>query len=215
MASLKLAIAWLAASAAGPARIEAVSVWQPFIEEASIRCAIPGNWIEGVMQAESAGQTTVGGRPIRSSAGAIGLMQVMPPTWKMMRRGLGLGNDPDDPRDNILAGACYLKMMYDRFGYPGLFAAYNAGPGRYADHLVTGRPLPGETVAYVGTVAGGALPLPSPAAERPRQALFLVQRDATPSFGEVVRDVASTLFAVKREGPAGTVNSPSRETDAR
>src|SRR3546814_21045489 len=50
---------------------------------------------------------------------------------------------------------CYLRLMYDRFGYPGLFAAYNAGPGRYADHLSTGRPLPGETRAYLTALAGG------------------------------------------------------------
>jgi soluble lytic murein transglycosylase-like protein len=42
--------------------------------------------------------------------------------------------------------------MYDRFDYPGLFAAYNAGPARYADHLATGKPLPGETRAYLATV---------------------------------------------------------------
>src|SRR3546814_20120525 len=50
---------------------------------------------------------------------------------------------------------CYLRLMYDRFGYPGLFAAYNAGPGRYADHLSTGRPLPGETRAYLKALAAG------------------------------------------------------------
>lgn len=66
-----------------------------------------------------------------------------------LRAAHGLGNDPDDPRDNILAGAAYLRLMYDRFGYPGLFAAYNAGPERYAGHLATGRTLPGETRAYL------------------------------------------------------------------
>ncbi|HYJ51970.1 MAG TPA: hypothetical protein VEW04_02260, partial [Allosphingosinicella sp.] len=46
--------------------------------------------------------------------------------------------------------------MYDRFGYPGLFAAYNAGPARYAEHLSRGRRLPSETVAYVAQIAGDA-----------------------------------------------------------
>ena len=45
-------------------------------------------------------------------------------------------------------------MMHDRFGYPGLFAAYNAGPERYARHLSTGRRLPRETVAYVAQISG-------------------------------------------------------------
>jgi soluble lytic murein transglycosylase-like protein len=48
-----------------------------------------------------------------------------------MRRLLGLGADPNDPCDNILAGTFYLRLMYEWFGYPGLFAAYNAGLGRY------------------------------------------------------------------------------------
>jgi hypothetical protein len=78
----------------------------------------------------------------------------MPGTWRELRAALGLGSDPHDPRDNILAGTAYLRAMHDRFGYPGLFAAYNAGPGRYAQHLTRGRRLPAETIAYVATVAG-------------------------------------------------------------
>lgn len=104
----------------------------------------------------------LGGRPITSHAGAMGLMQLMPGTWADMRAAHGLGADAHDPRDNILAGTAYLRAMYDRFGYPGLFAAYNAGPARYARHLATGRRLPGETVAYVAAV--GAIPRGRPAA---------------------------------------------------
>ena len=58
-----------------------------------------------------------------------------------------------DPRDNILAGAAYIRELYDRYGAPGFLAAYNAGPGRYERHLATGRPLPAETQAYVATLA--------------------------------------------------------------
>ena len=105
------------------------------------------------MQAESAGLTQLNGRPITSRAGAMGLMQVMPQTWGSMRDQLGLGDNPYDPHDNILAGAGYLKAMYLRFGYPGLFAAYNAGPARYDQHLRTGEPLPCETRAYIALLA--------------------------------------------------------------
>ncbi|MET3780792.1 SLT domain-containing protein [Brevundimonas sp. 1080] len=84
-----------------------------------------------------------------SHAGAQGLMQVMPETYAALARRHGLGSDPFQPADNIMAGAAYLRDMYDLFGEPGLFAAYNAGPGRYRDHLETGRPLPRETVDYV------------------------------------------------------------------
>jgi hypothetical protein len=96
----------------------------------------------------------------------MGLMQLMPGTWQAMRSAHGLGSDPDDPRDNILAGTAYLRAMYDRFGYPGLFAAYNAGPARYADHLARGRRLPSETVAYVAKVVSALHRSPIPSALR-------------------------------------------------
>jgi hypothetical protein len=70
-----------------------------------------------------------------------------------LRARYNLGADPYDPRDNILAGAAYLREMYDRYGAPGFLAAYNAGPGRYENHLATGRPLPDETLDYVATLA--------------------------------------------------------------
>ena len=58
-----------------------------------------------------------------------------------------------------MAGTAYLRLMYDRFGYPGLFAAYNARPVRYARHLATGERLPAETVAYMAAVTGDAAPV--------------------------------------------------------
>ena len=131
-----------------------IARWDPHIEEASARFGVPQDWIRRVMRAESGGRTTIDGVPITSLAGAMGLMQLMPGTWAEMRRRHRLGTDPHDPRDNVLAGTAYLRAMYDRFGYPGLFAAYNAGPARYAEHLSTGRRLPSETLAYVAAIAG-------------------------------------------------------------
>ena len=80
-------------------------------------------------------------------------MQLMPGTWLEVRSLLRLGDDPQDPRDNILAGSFYLRQMYDRFGYPGLFAAYNAGPARYSDYLAGAQSLPAETRAYAERIA--------------------------------------------------------------
>jgi hypothetical protein len=116
------------------------------IEEAARRFGIPAAWIRAVMHTESAGEV----RAI-SSAGAMGLMQIMPDTWAELRVRHRLGRDPYDPRDNILAGAAYLREMYDRYGSPGFLAAYNAGPGRYEEYLA-GRPLPAETRAYVAAL---------------------------------------------------------------
>ncbi|TIX93091.1 lytic transglycosylase domain-containing protein [Rhizobium sp. P44RR-XXIV] len=114
--------------------------------EASRRFGMPVHWIRAIMRAESADNP----RAI-SSAGAIGLMQVMPDTWTELRARYGLGGDPFDPHDNILAGAAYLRELYNRYGTPGFLAAYNAGPKRYEASL-NGRPLPAETRAYVATL---------------------------------------------------------------
>lgn len=154
---MRIVFAALMLAFATSANAGSVAAWRSHVEEASARFGIPAAWIERVMRAESRGHTTFNGRPIVSRAGAMGLMQLMPGTWADMRARLGLGDDPHRPRDNILAGTLYLRLMHDRFGYPGLFAAYNAGPRRYAQHLATGRPLPGETRAYL-TAVGGVVP---------------------------------------------------------
>lgn len=176
---------WLAAaSLASPsaAHAETVADWRPYIAEASDRFGVPVAWIERVMQAESRGRTMLNGQPIRSPAGAIGLMQLMPATWADMRARLGLGIDPDDPRDNILAGTLYLRLMYDRFGYPGLFAAYNAGPRRYADYVAGRSRLPSETVDYLSSVAHLVPDLAtSPERSSPPKAIFAIRRDVSPA----------------------------------
>jgi hypothetical protein len=117
------------------------------IAEASGRFGIPESWIRGVMRAESAGNPHA-----ISVKGAMGLMQLMPATWAELRIRYALGNDPFHPPDNIMAGTAYLRELHDRYGSPGFLAAYNAGPGRYEQHL-RGRPLPTETRVYVARLA--------------------------------------------------------------
>jgi soluble lytic murein transglycosylase-like protein len=188
---------------ASPARADPVEQWRPLIAEASHRFGIPAAWIERVMRAESGGRTALGGRPIRSRTGAIGLMQLMPATWAEMRARLALGNNPDDPRDNILASTLYLRLMHDRFGYPGLFAAYNAGPGAYAAYLAGRRTLPRETLVYLATVTGQAAVVRSPNRQAVlRPGLFVARRQSTvPPFPEREDTAPSMLFAVRKVVP--------------
>ncbi len=127
--------------------------YAPHVADAARRFGIPEAWIWAVMRVESAGNARAVSR-----AGAMGLMQIMPGTWAQLRARHGLGTDPFDVRDNIMAGAAYLREMYDRYGNASaMLAAYNAGPGRYDDHISRARPLPTETVAYLarlGSVTG-------------------------------------------------------------
>jgi hypothetical protein len=161
-----------------------------FVTEASKRFGVPKHWIRAVLHVES------GAKPrARSSKGAMGLMQIMPKTWTELRARYGLGADPYDPRDNILAGAAYLRELYDRYGAPGFLAAYNAGPGRYERHLASGRPLPDETQGYVATLAP-----------------MITRARTNAQIGDVTRSFArasSSLFATHITGIPSNGSSPA------
>jgi hypothetical protein len=123
--------------------------WAACIAGAARRFAIPERWIRAVMAVESVGDPAA-----LSPKGAIGLMQVMPATWDELRAKHGFGEDPWQPCDNIHAGTAYLREMHDRYGaIDAVLAAYNAGSGRYDEHLASGRALPAETVDYVAKIA--------------------------------------------------------------
>lgn len=127
--------------------------WDGLITEASERFHVPKAWIRAVMRQESGGRTMLGeNQPIISRAGAIGLMQVLPETYDEMAMEHKLGANPFNARDNIMAGTAYLRWLHHKYGYPAMFAAYNAGPGVLEDHLEHGARLPAETRAYVGNI---------------------------------------------------------------
>jgi membrane-bound lytic murein transglycosylase B len=143
--------------------------WAPVITEASARFNVPATWIRAVVQMESGGRTMLGeNRPIISHAGAMGLMQLMPGTYKLMSAQFRLGANPFNSRDNIYAGAAYLHQLYQHYGFPAMFAAYNDGPGNLEQKLQRGRLLPLETRNYVSRIVtalnGGAAKGANPAA---------------------------------------------------
>jgi soluble lytic murein transglycosylase-like protein len=170
--------------------VSSVLPFAAFVTEASKRFGVPEHWIRAMMYVESSAKQRA-----RSSKGAMGLMQIMPKTWAELRARYGLGADPFDPRDNILAGSAYIRELYDRYGAPGFLAAYNAGPGRYERHLASGRPLPDETQAYVATLA--------PMINRARTNVRI---------GAVARSFAwagSSLFAPRSAGISSDGSSPA------
>ncbi len=113
------------------------NLYAPFIQEASQRFGIPASWIEAVIRFESRGNVYA-----VSPAGAIGLMQLLPSTWEILRARYALGYTPFDPHDNIIAGTAYLRELFDRYGSPGFLISYNAGPARWEAYLRTGQLLP-------------------------------------------------------------------------
>lgn len=117
---------------------------QVVIAEAAQKFSLPERWIIEVIRAESAGRARV-----TSHKGAMGLMQIMPGTWKYLRRKYRLGSNAYDVRDNVMAGSAYLRELYNRFGFPGCLAAYNAGPARYRAWAEGKKRLPLETRLYV------------------------------------------------------------------
>jgi soluble lytic murein transglycosylase-like protein len=116
--------------------------YDPFVQEAALAFDLDPRLIRAVIQAESAFDPWAVSR-----AGAQGLMQLMPELSKEF----GV-NDPFDPRQNILAGAEYLKQLLDRFdGNMELaLAGYNAGPTVVARYAAI--PPFKETRRYVKTI---------------------------------------------------------------
>jgi hypothetical protein len=199
------------------------------VREASLRFAIPEQWIWSVIRAESAGRTDAVSR-----AGAIGLMQVMPATYAQLRVQFGLGAYPFSVRDNIFAGTAYLRAMYDRYGNPGMFGAYNAGPGRWEQYLSGTRALSGETVAYVaklapGVSSAGTIDAPKLIQVAPRSPLAAplfvtdnasLKRGTAASIARHEADNRTTgtpltdLF-IKRVGATNGIRSSNTNSDAR
>lgn len=127
--------------------------WGPYISIAASRFDVPTTWIRQVMRVESGGNEYTDGQLTVSAAGAMGLMQLEPETYQEMAARYGLGSDPFNPYDNIMAGTAYIHEMYEVYGSPGFLAAYNAGPGRLDSYMNYHTPLPYETVNYVAMIA--------------------------------------------------------------
>lgn len=112
------------------------------VSGASQSSRVPEGLVHAVLMAESAGDPSA-----VSTAGAQGLMQLMPGT----SAGCGIAN-PFDPVENVQCGAGYLRSMLDRYhnNVTLAVAAYNAGPG--AVDRYHGVPPYAETRAYVTRV---------------------------------------------------------------
>ena len=126
-----------------PMMLARAAQYDSIIERAAIAAAVEPNLLRAVIVVESGFNS----RAV-SKRGAIGLMQLMPATASRF----GVSN-PYDPKQNVHAGARYLKFLMDRFGQNVrlALAAYNAGEEAVERN---GRQIPPftETMAYVPKV---------------------------------------------------------------
>jgi soluble lytic murein transglycosylase-like protein len=124
--------------------VPAQDAYDDLIKEAAATYRLNEHLIRAVMRAESAFNPMV-----VSPAGAQGLMQIMPE----LSAEFGV-TDPFDPRQNILAGARYLRQLLDanRGNLRLTLASYNAGPGNVAKYK--GIPPFRETREYVKRITG-------------------------------------------------------------
>ncbi len=124
----------------------AMRALSPALREAVGRLAqahgLDANLVRAVIAAESGGESAA-----VSGAGAIGLMQLMPATARM------LGVDPWDPFDNLRGGITYLSQLVREFGtVRDALIAYNAGPS-HAERVQRGDAvLYGETRRYLDAI---------------------------------------------------------------
>lgn len=126
----------------GDERAEDSRHWEEHISDLAERYGVEEELVRAVIRMESGGKTNA-----VSSKGAMGLMQIMPGTAKM----LGV-DDPFDPVQNLEGGIKYLSQLSDKYegDLEKTLAAYNAGPGRVDSY--GGVPPFTETENYVKNV---------------------------------------------------------------
>ena len=122
--------------------------WGPFVRASAAEFEVPEPMIYAVMWAESRGCQWLNGHPMRSLAGEIGLMQIPPSIYQLIRSRIGGGADPYLPRDNIRAGAYSLSVMAKQFGWQDGLAAYQFGPTELAATRAAGHAPPKATQDY-------------------------------------------------------------------
>ena len=123
--------------------------YDSLIRQSAEKYGIPPRLLKAMIQQESHFNKNA-----QSGAGAKGLVQIMPPTWKELG-----GGDPFDPKTNIDHSAKYMSQLLKRYGgdMPKALAAYNYGMGNLEKKMPKGSPLPmaklpAETRGYVTNI---------------------------------------------------------------
>jgi hypothetical protein len=183
-----------------------IDQWRPEIAAAAERLHVDDALIRAVIRVESDACEHTDGKPTTSAAGAMGLMQLMPPTWSRYRDRLGLGHDPYQPRENILAGTAYLHDLIRELGLLNAVAAYFAGQNAILGERNDNSRLSGATLRYVRDVlellVSGDAQRGSEREDKARLAprVFAIRRPSDEHGERLERRSASALFAIRRAG---------------
>lgn len=155
-------------------KVNTSTSFDSIFEKASEQYDIPANLLKAVAKAESNFKPDV-----VSSAGAVGVMQLMPKT----AASLGV-NDPFDAEQNIMGGAKYLSGLINRYdGNTTLaLAAYNAGSGNVAKY--GGVPPFKETQNYIEKVM-------SYAKESIDTSAFSTSKSTSKNFNKITDDISN------------------------
>lgn len=130
----------LVISILGNALIDGIYRWvypekhHSLVEKYANKYSVPIELVFAVIKVESNFETDV-----VSSAGALGLMQMLPSTYEWLAS--RLGDEPNeellyDPETNIRYGTYYLQYLYARFGtWEKAIIAYNWGEGNFSNFI--------------------------------------------------------------------------------
>jgi soluble lytic murein transglycosylase len=142
------AIRYLEGRRSGLSEAEIADVATTIVREARIHGLDP-NLVLAVIHIESRGNTFA-----LSPVGAMGIMQIMPPTGEELAAKLDIpwrgAQTLFDPQANVRMGVAYLKQLESRYGdMKTALAAYNWGPGRIDSKIRRGVAVP---ASYSGSV---------------------------------------------------------------
>lgn len=139
------------AAISGWASVEQGPVWVPVINQAETAAGIPANLLARMAYQESHFRPDVIDGSTPSSAGALGILQLMPAYFSTVQ--VPVPFSTQDTMDQITQAAGQLAALYDEFSdWTLAVAGYNAGAGTVSKYINGTGTLPAETQAYVADV---------------------------------------------------------------
>jgi soluble lytic murein transglycosylase-like protein len=148
-----LATAWMSSQNA--------QAWAPFLAQIETEYGIPPGLLSRIAYQESRFRTDIITGAQASSAGALGMMQLMPQFWDTVRRPVPFTTQ--DTQDQITQAAGFLSGLYSHFdNWTAAVAAYNAGQSTIDGVLAGTRNLPDQTAQYITQVSADLPDIVSP-----------------------------------------------------